>query len=175
MTAITYPADVREHTLTAVSAGGPSVALGWRKPPPWSPVTHQQHVLIGLRLRRHERRIAKELSTLVDSPHQHTVRWQRVYTASQRESGLTEVDTWFRIDCAVSDLEGLRQASAVAPRVKSTHWVIADGVTRVLVGWDLTPTSEAATAGAGHRLVRRLFGRRWQSGAQPHLPVEHRI
>lgn len=175
MTAIAYPTDLRDHTLTAASAAGPSVVLGWRKPPPWGPVTRQQHVLLGLRLRRHERRIAKNIAALVDSPSEHAVRWQRVYTAPQREAGLPEVDTWFRIDCAVGDLEGLRQASTAAPRVKSTHWVIADGVTRVLVGWDLTQLPDVVTAVRGHRLARRLLGHPRGSVAQPSLPVRHPI
>ncbi|CQD24546.1 hypothetical protein BN1232_06254 [Mycobacterium lentiflavum] len=144
--------------LDRLAAADPATALTWRTPPPWGPVTRRQHLLIGLRLRRHERHIAKAIAALADSRSGQRVRWQRVYTAPQQEASRPEIDTWFRINCAVGDLEGLRQASTVAPMVKSTHWVIADGVTRVLVGWDLTQLSEEGAARAGRGLLRSMFG-----------------
>lgn len=169
MTTIAHP-DLLDHTSAAPTTADPAAARARRKPPPRGLVTRRQHLLISARLGSRERRIAKELAALVDSPSRHALRWQRVYTAPQREESLPEIDTWFRIDCAVGDLEGLRQAGTAAPGVKSTHWVIAHGVTRVLVGWDLTQFSQPGSTGACHGLLRSLFNDRHGSGARPSRP-----
>ncbi|MCA2304869.1 hypothetical protein JF770_14980 [Mycobacterium intracellulare] len=131
----------------------------WGKPPSWGRANRRQQLSIGLRLRRSEKCIAKQLATLIDSRIDRPIRWRRLYTAPQRRGSRPEIDTWFRINCAIGDAEGLRQATAVASSVKSTHWVIADGVTRVLVGWDLNQLSEAHPSRAVG-LLRGLFAHR---------------
>ncbi|VBA62310.1 hypothetical protein [Mycobacterium attenuatum] len=161
MQTIAYP----DHRDLTRAGARPSGSFDWHRPPTSTPVSRQQHVLISLRLRLRERRIAKELAALVDSPNHQPVRWRRVYTAAQPTASPPEIDTWFRIDGAVGDLEGLHQASTVAPAVKSTHWVIADDVTRVLVGWDLTQLCAGATPRARRGLLRRFFRDRRGSGA----------
>lgn len=117
------------------------------EPEKWGAITGGQHLAIGWRLPRQERRLAAAVAARASSPKDGGVYvwWQRVHTSPANDESLPGIVTWFLVDHEVEDLDALGHSAAAAPTVRSAEAFAQDGVTRVRVEWDIDALAPART------------------------------
>jgi hypothetical protein len=145
-------------------------------PSRWGPLTRSQVVLLSVRWRVGERRLAEKLGTRTTGP---TASWWGSHTITPPVTAeeLPTVATWFMTDTAVADLAALHRVALAAPLVSGVDLSPGDSDnTRLRIEWDvkaLAGIHDDTATGKDRSATRTLWGRHRATPPAPVIPAHY--
>lgn len=150
-------------------------SLAAADPSRWGPLTRSQVMVLSVRWRVSERRLAERLGTRTTGP---TASWWGTHSITPpiTAEGLPTVATWLMTDAAVADLAALHRVALGAPMVCGVDLSPGDSDnTRLRIEWDVKALAGIHdTASRKDRSAcRTLWGRHRATPPAPIIPAPY--